>query len=132
MKGMSAARSQALAAIWAAVRAIPRGEVASYGAVARRAGLPGRARLVGHALKVAPAAARLPWHRVVGAGGRIAFAHSSASFERQVQRLAAEGLAIVRGRVVSDTRARLDELLWKPRRRSGPRARVLHRRARTR
>ena len=46
---------EAVEAIWRAVRAIPRGEVATYGAVAKRAGLPGRARLVGQALKIAPA-----------------------------------------------------------------------------
>ena len=128
MNGGSAVRTQALEAIWRAVRAIPRGEVASYGAIARQAGLPGRARLVGHALKVAPAAARLPWHRVVGAGGRISFAPGSANFVRQRERLAAEGVTVLGGRVLRASRATLDELLWKPRAAARPRAR----RARTR
>ena len=123
---------ETLEAIWGAVRAIPRGEVATYGSVAASAGLPGRARLVGHALKVAPRALKLPWHRVVGAGGRIAFPRDSRHYQLQWQRLAAEGVVVLRGRVVSKPRAVLDELLWKPRRAPAPRPRVLHRGTRTR
>lgn len=106
------ASNQALRAIWKAVRAIPRGQVSSYGAVARHAGLPGRARLVGHALKVAPPELDLPWHRVVGAGGRIAFPMTSRHFAEQRKRLRAEGVALSRGRVVKEASS-LDELLWK-------------------
>jgi len=104
---------QALQAIWKAVRAIPRGQVSSYGTVAKRAGLPGRARLVGHALKVAPRDLDLPWHRVVGAGGRIAFPRTSRQFAEQRKRLRAEGVELARGRVVGEAES-LDELLWKP------------------
>jgi alkylated DNA nucleotide flippase Atl1 len=57
----------ALPAIWNVVCRIPPGQVSTYGAVARAAGLPGRARQTGYALKVAPEAMNLPWHRVVGA-----------------------------------------------------------------
>jgi len=103
---------QSLQAIWKAVRAIPRGQVSSYGAVAKRAGLPGRARLVGRALKVAPSGMDLPWHRVVGAGGRIVFPPDSRGFSEQRKRLRAEGVEISRGRVISEA-ASLDELLWK-------------------
>ena len=53
-----------------AVRKIPRGKVATYGGVARAAGYPGTARQVAWAL-LAPRAERLPWHRVLGSGGRI-------------------------------------------------------------
>jgi alkylated DNA nucleotide flippase Atl1 len=55
------------AAIRKAVRAIKRGSFMSYGEVARRAGLPGRARLVGQVLRDSGDDARLPWHRVTGA-----------------------------------------------------------------
>ena len=55
-------------AIWRAVRKIPRGKVATYGSVAKAAGHPGAARQVVWALR---ATSGLPWHRVVGAGGRI-------------------------------------------------------------
>ena len=64
---------QRAAAILKAVRGIQRGTFASYGEVARRAGLPGRARLVGTVLRECGDARGLPWHRVTGAGGRIAF-----------------------------------------------------------
>lgn len=57
--------------IYRAVRRIPRGRVATYGDVARLAGLPRQPRLVGYALHAAPPGARLPWHRVVNAAGRI-------------------------------------------------------------
>jgi methylated-DNA-protein-cysteine methyltransferase related protein len=106
-------RAEALELIWRTVIAIPRGEIATYGGVARRAGLPGRARLVGYALKAAPPHLRLPWHRVLCCGGRIAFAKGSALHAEQARRLQAEGVAVVRGRALCG-RAALDELLWKP------------------
>jgi methylated-DNA-protein-cysteine methyltransferase-like protein len=101
-------------AIWRAVRTIPRGEVATYGAVAQRAGLPGRARLVGQALKAAPKRLELPWHRVLGAGERIVFPKTSRLFAEQRRRLRAEGVVLTRGRVTRRARPDLDELLWKP------------------
>ena len=58
--------------ILAAIRAIPRGQVAGYGEVARRAGLPGRARMVARLLSHNDDR-RLPWHRVLRSDGRIAF-----------------------------------------------------------
>jgi methylated-DNA-protein-cysteine methyltransferase-like protein len=102
----------ALEAIWRVVAALPRGRVTTYGAVAARAGLPRRARLVGHALKVAPRALALPWHRVVGAGGRIAFPAGSAHFREQRRRLQAEGVEVLRGRVSLPRADDLDALLW--------------------
>lgn len=89
----------ALQAMWHVVCAIPRGQVSTYGAVARAAGFPGRARQAGFALRVAPAALRLPWHRVVGAGGRIAFPKSSPQYQEQARRLRAEGVRVRQGRV---------------------------------
>src|SRR4051812_17697184 len=80
------------AAIRRAVRAIKRGSFASYGEVARRAGLPGRARLVGQVLRDSGDEPRLPWHRVTGAGGRIAFPAGSTSAREQLSRLAREGV----------------------------------------
>ena len=57
--------------IYAVVRKIPRGRVASYGQVARLAGLPGRARQVGYAMHALPAGTSVPWHRVVNAAGKV-------------------------------------------------------------
>jgi methylated-DNA-protein-cysteine methyltransferase-like protein len=85
--------------IWAVVGAIPRGSVSTYGAVARAAGLPGRARMAGRALRESPKEMKLPWHRVVGAGGRIVFPRSSVNHREQARRLRAEGVVVKAGRV---------------------------------
>jgi methylated-DNA-protein-cysteine methyltransferase-like protein len=57
--------------IWAVVVRIPRGRVATYGQVARLAGLPRHARLAGYALHALPARSPVPWHRVVNAKGEV-------------------------------------------------------------
>jgi methylated-DNA-protein-cysteine methyltransferase related protein len=105
--------------IWAAVAAIPRGQVATYGGIAVRAGLPGRARLVARALGAAPRALALPWHRVVAAGGRIALPEGSDARATQVRRLEREGVAFRRGKVdlarhEAGAAESLDALLWAP------------------
>ena len=104
--------------IWKAVAEIPRGEIASYGGIARRAGAPGRARLVGHALKVAPDSLKLPWHRVLNAQGRISLPAGSKAHRLQRRLLEAEGVHFRNGRAVASHSAKLDldALLWKPRR----------------
>src|SRR5579883_35903 len=81
----------ALQAIWDVVMMIPRGRVRTYGEVARAAGLAGRARLVGYALRTASPDLHLPWHRVVGAGGRISFPAASSNHREQSRRLRTEG-----------------------------------------
>jgi methylated-DNA-protein-cysteine methyltransferase-like protein len=91
--------SPAIQAIWDVVGMIPRGQVSTYGAVARAAGLPGRARLTGFALRVAPRELNLPWHRVLGAGGRIVFPKTSVHHREQARRLRAERIAVKDGRV---------------------------------
>jgi len=103
--------------IWRVVAAIPRGRVATYGQVANLAGLPRGARRVGWALGRAPAALRLPWHRVVAAGGRIALPEGSASRRTQIARLRADGVPVANGRVslrLFQWSPGLDELLWGP------------------
>lgn len=85
-------------AIWNIVKTIPRGRVASYGQVARLAGLPRHARLVGTALGEAPAG-KLPWYRVLNAQGRIALPPNSPGFREQRKRLREEGVMVVKGRV---------------------------------
>jgi methylated-DNA-protein-cysteine methyltransferase-like protein len=89
----------ALQAIWDVVARIPRGRVSTYGDVAREAGLPGRARQAGYALKHTPDGMHLPWHRVVGAGGRIVFPPSSSVHREQQRRLKSEGIKVESGRV---------------------------------
>ncbi|MFZ5655855.1 MAG: MGMT family protein [Pseudomonadota bacterium] len=100
--------------IYAAIRAIPAGEVAGYGEVARRAGLPGRARLVARLLSTGGEPG-LPWHRVLRSDGRIAFPEGSDGHREQRERLRAEGVEVSGGRVVGRrARPTLDETLWGP------------------
>lgn len=58
-------------AMYAVVRRIPPGSVATYGQVARLAGFPGCARQVGYALSALEDSSSVPWHRVVNARGGI-------------------------------------------------------------
>ena len=100
--------------ILAAIRAIPRGQVAGYGEVARRAGLPGRARLVARVLSENQDAG-LPWHRVLRSDGRIAFPENSRAWREQARRLRAEGVIVEKGRVRGQSAAAsLDEQVWGP------------------
>ena len=108
--GKGPGESSALEAIWHIVAAIPRGRASTYGAVARAAGLPGRARLTGFALRVAPTELHLPWHRVVGAGGRIVFPSGSRHYNEQARRLRAEGVSVTAGRIARSALTELDEL----------------------
>lgn len=98
--------------VFAVIQAIPAGQVAGYGEVARRAGLPGRARMVARLLADSDDA-RLPWHRVLRADGRIAFPPDSAQHAEQCRRLRAEGVRVEGGRVRGQrAAATLDEQLW--------------------
>lgn len=83
--------------IYAVVRRIPAGHVATYGQVAQLAGLPRQARLVGYALHGCPRA--LPWHRVINARGRISLPADSTAAMTQRRRLTEEGVAFWGGRV---------------------------------
>ena len=75
------------------MRAIPRGRVATYGHVAAMVGVPRGARAVGWALRALSPSVKpaVPWHRVVGAGGRIALRGGSGPVEQR-RRLLAEGV----------------------------------------
>lgn len=76
-----------------AVRSIPAGETSTYGEVAARAGMPGRARMVGRIL--AEDGHDIPWHRVLRADGTCA-AHVA---QEQAARLRVEGILLVDGRL---------------------------------
>jgi methylated-DNA-protein-cysteine methyltransferase-like protein len=84
-------------AIYAVIREIPRGRVATYGQIAELAGLPGGARVAGAALKTCKPGHRLPWQRVIGKAGRnrgrIAI-HDPVGAAVQRQLLGDEGVAI--------------------------------------
>ena len=68
---MSERAASSYARIYGVVRRIPRGKVASYGQVARLAGLPGHARQVGYAMYALPRGTTVPWQRVVNAQGKV-------------------------------------------------------------
>lgn len=97
-----------MARIWHIVSLIPEGRISSYGKVADLAGLPGRARYVSRALKLAPAELNLPWHRVINSQGRIAFPEHTPAFIAQVQRLRSEQVEVNRGKIM------LSKYQWQP------------------
>jgi methylated-DNA-[protein]-cysteine S-methyltransferase len=68
--------------VWAALAAIPFGETLSYGELARRLGLAGGARAVGHANARNPHAIVVPCHRVLGADGSLTGYAGGASRKR--------------------------------------------------
>jgi len=88
------------ARVYEAVRGIPRGRVATYGQVARWLGVARGARAVGWALRAldAQGSRRVPWHRVVGAGGRISL-RAGVGPQLQRRRLRAEGVRFAGERV---------------------------------
>ena len=57
--------------VWKALRAIPAGHTLSYGALAKRLGMPGAGRAVGLANGANPVAIIVPCHRVIGADGGL-------------------------------------------------------------
>ncbi len=78
--------------IWQVVASIPKGNVATYGQIAKLAGYPNHARYVGATLKRLPSDTALPWHRVVNAKGELTFPDSSDHYKRQKSLLEAEGI----------------------------------------
>lgn len=87
------------AKIYAAVRRVPLGRVATYGQIANIAGLPGHARQVGYALHALKSATAVPWQRVVNAAGAISLRPATGGL---TQRLLLEREGIVfdaRGRI---------------------------------
>ena len=85
--------------VWQVVAAIPRGHIATYGQVARLAGMPSHARYVGRTLSRLPAGSRLPWHRVVNAGRQISRRGDPDGESEQRRRLEQEGITFVGPRI---------------------------------
>jgi methylated-DNA-protein-cysteine methyltransferase related protein len=99
--------------IYAVVRRIPKGRVATYGQVAELAGIPGHARQVGYALHALPQGTTVPWHRVINARGEISVRSLPGPELTQQQLLAREGVLLnARGRVALARRR------WVPRARA--------------
>ena len=96
-------------AVYDAVRRIPRGKVATYGQIARLAGLGGDARQVGYALHALPAGSRVPWHRVINARGGISLHPSTGGDVTQRLLLEKEGV-----RFNAAGRTDIERFGWKP------------------
>ncbi len=102
--------SSAYERIYAVVKRIPRGRVATYGQVAALAGLPGHARQVGYALHATPDDQRLPWQRVINARGEVSPRREPMFEGIQRRLLEDEGVTFgARGRVD------LKRYQWRPR-----------------
>jgi methylated-DNA-protein-cysteine methyltransferase related protein len=98
--------------VYAVVRKIPRGRVATYGQIAMLAGLPGRARFVGFALAALPEGRHgVAWQRVVNAQGRVSLRGDGSGFD-ELQRvlLRREGVRFGRSGAI-----RLAIFQWRPR-----------------
>jgi len=95
--------------IYAVVRKVPRGRVTTYGAIARMAGLPRQARLVGYALHALTSASTLPWHRVINAQGKLSLVRDGKS-SGITQRLLLEREGV---RVAGGSRVSLKQYGWK-------------------
>ncbi len=96
--------------IYAIVKRIPRGRVATYGQIAKLGNLSGQARQVGYALNALSPNTRVPWHRVINAKGEISTRNDPKCEHRQRRLLEQEG-------IVFDERSRvvLVHFGWKPR-----------------
>lgn len=91
--------------IYRFVKHVPKGNVVSYGDVARLLRLRGGARVAGYAMAACPNGRGIPWHRVVGAGGRIRLREPLALLQRKL--LQTEGVQFI------ETRVDMARHLWK-------------------
>ena len=80
--------------VYAVVRQIPKGKVATYGQIALLSGNPRAARQVGYALHVNPEPIVIPCHRVVNRFGCLAGAFAFGGLEAQAALLRAEGVEV--------------------------------------
>ena len=84
--------------VYTLVKKIPRGRVMTYGQVGKALRLPCGARTAGRAMAACPSGQGVPWHRVVGAGGRLLIREPHASLQRKL--LETEGLALAEKRIL--------------------------------
>ena len=93
--------------IFQVITQIPYGRVASYGQIARLAGIPKHSRLVGYVLKHMDADSSLPWYRVINSQGKISLSRLNDQGQNiQVQLLMSEGILVIGGK------AKMKEFQW--------------------
>lgn len=102
------ARAPLTERILAVIKAIPRGQVATYGQVAALAGVPRGARQVARVLHSLSVSERLPWHRVIGVSGRISLPMDGGGAEQRTR--------LLREKIAVDDSGRLDlrRHRWEP------------------
>src|SRR5438105_2739562 len=103
-------RSNTYSRIYAVVKKIPAGNVATYGQVAALAGIPRHARQVGYALHSLREDAQVPWQRVVNAKGEVSMRAASENHLFQRILLEAEGIQFD-----GNGRINLERFQWNPR-----------------
>ena len=92
--------------VYKVVKLIPRGRVLTYGAVAKASRIPGGARSAGRAMAATPKGRGIPWHRVLGANGKLLIREPHASLQKKL--LESEGVEVIENRI------RLKQYLWTP------------------
>ena len=93
--------------VYELVKQIPRGRVMTYGHLAKGLRLPGGARTAGRAMAACPNGQGVPWHRVVGAGGKLLIREPQASLQRKL--LETEGLTLAEKRILN-----FENYVWRP------------------
>jgi methylated-DNA-protein-cysteine methyltransferase related protein len=104
------------------VQQIPRGRVLTYGGLAKALRLPGGARTAGRAMAATPPGQGIPWHRVLGAGGKLLIREPYSSLQRKL--LESEGVAM------TESRVDLKRHLWKSPAKSALKQKARHKRIR--
>jgi methylated-DNA-protein-cysteine methyltransferase-like protein len=95
--------------VYTLVKQIPRGRVLTYGALAKALRLRGGARAAGRAMGATPRGKGIPWHRVLGASGKILIREPYASLQKKL--LESEGIPVIESRI------NVKKHLWTPTRR---------------
>ena len=95
--------------IYKMIQKIPKGRVATYGQIARLAGIPGGPRRVGYALRILPDNKNVPWHRVVNARGEISRRWREDCMDLQYDLLRNEGIVLD-----DQSRIPLNRFQWQP------------------
>lgn len=94
--------------IWKIVEQIPPGKVATYGQIARLAGMAGHARFVGYALHRLPGHLNIPWQRVINSRGEISLPVADGQYALQKALLEKEGVIFVNEKID------LEKFGWEP------------------
>ena len=110
MKSEKTSKENIFDVIYEVVRAVPKGRVTSYGAVAAAIGAKSGARVVGYAMNASfGAKPKVPAHRVVNRNGILSGKHHFSPPEKMQQLLEKEGIKVKDDKVIG-----FDKLFWDP------------------